>query len=82
MTIFALFYCIVGTNVCQMYGAPRVTFAGPTPAITFSSLKQCAQFGQRVSGHVLFAENGKYPMPNGSWFECRSRHVDTWQSSR
>ena len=79
MTIFALFYCIAGTGICQMYGAPRATFAGVTPAITFSSLKECEQLGQRVSHLIGPPVDGRFPQPNGSWYECRRKHVDTWE---
>jgi hypothetical protein len=82
MTIFALFYCIASAGICQMWGEPRATFAGITPAVTFSKLKECEQFGQRVSGHVLPPVNGRFLMPNGNWYECRSKHVDTWQPAR
>jgi hypothetical protein len=85
MNIFALFLCIQATGTCQMQGAPRMTFAGMTPAITFNSLADCEKYSTRVGGHPGMLDKGRIAI-NGvdlanpkMWYECRSKHVDTWE---
>ena len=79
MTIFALFLCIQATGTCHMFGASRVTFAGVAQEITFRSLAECQQYAQRITHLVTPPTNGRFPAPGGIWYECRSKHVDTWE---
>jgi len=65
-----------------MQGASRVTFAGVTHDMTFRSLAECQQYAKRVSGLVTPPTNGRFPVPGGMWYECRSKHADTWQPAR
>ena len=88
MNIFALFLCIQATGTCQMQGAPRMTFAGMTPAITFNSLVACEQYSTRVGGHLGMLDKGRIAMDGVDlanpkmWYECRSKHVDAWKPSQ
>ena len=69
MTIFAVFVCF-HAGPCQTSGAIH------------RSLAECEQKAKSLS-HADRAINGRFEIPGsgGTWFECRSRHVDTWQST-
>lgn len=82
MTIFALFLCFQAAGICQMQGASRVTFAGVMPDMTFNSLADCQDYARRVSGLITRRPDGRFPIPNGMWYECRSKHVDTWEPAQ
>lgn len=82
MIVYALFLCFQAAGQCHMQGASRVTFAGVVPDMIFRSLAECEQYAKRVSGLVTPPEDGRFLMPNGTWFECRGKHVDTWEPAR
>jgi hypothetical protein len=69
MAVFALFYCVAGAGICQMHGAPHTTF---------TTINECYESGQRVSGRSQQANNGRILMPDGSWYECRKKYLDNW----
>lgn len=77
--IYALFLCFRATGRCQMQGASRVTFAGVTQGMTFASLPACQEYAKRVSGLVTPPSEGRFMLPNGMWYECRGKSVDTWE---
>lgn len=79
MTIFALFLCVQAMNSCEMQGAARMTQAGMLPAMTFDSLAACETMAKRVSGLITPPDDHRFRIPNGMYYECRSRHVETWQ---
>jgi hypothetical protein len=78
VTIYALFLCFQASGMCQMQGASRATFAGVTQDMTFGGLAECQQYAKRVSGLITPPTAGRFPLPNGMWYECRSKHVNTW----
>ena len=82
MTIYALFLCFQAAGQCHMQGASRSTFAGVTPDMTFRSLAECQQYAKRVSGLITPPTEGRFPLPGGMWYECRGKHVDTWEPAR
>jgi hypothetical protein len=67
MTIFALFLCAMGT--CEL--VPIM------PNGTFATLAACQQHIGRKLG--ASDRNGHFPMANGMYYECRSKHVETWE---
>lgn len=75
MPIFALFLCFQATQLCQMQGAPRMTFAGPAPAMVFVNADSCERYAGRVSG-VVAPSSGRVLLPNGMWYECRAVAAD------
>ena len=80
MTIYALFLCIKATAMCQMQGQARNTFAGPMPATTYASLSDCQKFAAQITGRIEPTPDGHFPLNDGMWYECLSKHVDTWES--
>jgi hypothetical protein len=65
MAVFTLFFCIAGASTCQAYGGSHTT------------IEACYDSGQRASGQVLPPNNGRLLMPNGNWYECRKKYLDT-----
>jgi hypothetical protein len=68
MTIFAVFMCFQASGMCR---------AADT---MYRSLAECEQQAQILSG-VVKPTRGRFESPGGAgvWYECRSKHVDTWQ---
>ena len=77
--IYALFLCFPKIGQCEIVGAPRVTFAGVMPATTFQTLADCEDYARRMSGLVTPPTEGRFRLPNGLWYECRERQVETWE---
>jgi hypothetical protein len=77
--IYALFLCFKDLGTCQLEGAPRVTFAGVTPAMTFNSLAECQGYAKRVTGLITPPREGRFMVANGMWYECRGKPVDSWE---
>jgi len=79
MTIFALFMCLQGH--CTLQGGTRMTGDGLMPMTIYDSLEKCQEYathyvGGRApdkDGHMLIMGNP------AQWFECRSKHVETWE---
>lgn len=66
--IYALFLCFQATGTCQF-----------TQAMTFGSLAECQGYAKRVSGLITPPSEGRFLLPNGMWYECRGKSVDTWE---
>ena len=80
MTLYALFLCVQATGMCTMQGQARMTYAGPLPAQTYHTLVDCQRAGTVSSGRPP-DDSGRFPIANGTlWYECRSKHVDQWES--
>jgi hypothetical protein len=78
MTIFAMFFCSQWDVHIDCHAYP---FSAP-PAI-YRTLADCKSQAQvMVYGNP--PKNGRYH-PQGApnmWYECRSKHVDTWEPAR
>lgn len=88
--IYAIFQCISRSNQCEMMGAPRVTFAGVTNAMTFQTLADCHGYIIRIGGAIgaetstdgrfwVLDRNGR---SGDMWLECRGRQIETWEPMR
>jgi hypothetical protein len=81
-SIYAIFLCIPSTGSCQMYGAPREdSFGNVLPAITFGALSECYQTVHSL-GPMSPPVNGRFMLPNGLWYECRRKRVESWEPAR
>jgi hypothetical protein len=69
MTIYAMFLCFQASGMCRSPNAP------------LRSLAECEQQAQTYSGVIRPNSRGRFEVPGGAgmWYECRSKHVDTWQ---
>lgn len=75
MTIFAAFLCIQTLAFCELQAPP-----------VFKSLKECKQFLNQATKPIpgitqLTLIDGRFfvGQNRGMWYECRSKHVDTWE---
>jgi hypothetical protein len=86
MLIYAVFMCLATTGTCS----PMSGNIGPVR--TYQSLKDC-QMEARMFSHsgpdkhgrffvTTWDESGKSHASTQQWFECRSRHVETWNSAQ
>lgn len=76
MTIFAMF-------ICNQWNAQIDCHAYPTtaPPMIFQTIADCKSQAQAM----VFGKspkNGRYELASNVWFECRSKHVDTWEPVR
>jgi hypothetical protein len=82
--IYAIFLCLPTIGQCQMYGAPRVdSFGNAFPEVTFHSLLECQQYVHRL-GPISPPVDGRFMLPDGLWYECRRKRVDTevWEAAQ
>ena len=80
MIIYAIFLCMQATRECQQVEAGRYALGGWLPGTTYQSLEDC-QFAihQGYARGSAPDKQGRFKIGNGMWYECLSRHVDTWQ---
>lgn len=83
MVVYAIFLCLQGA-ACQLLEPPRIDAMGNlhrTPV--YRSLRACQRAIHEDLGVVVVPEptDGRYMIEQGMWYECRHRHVDTWQSN-
>lgn len=81
-TIYGLFLCY-GDGECRLYSTPH-SLSPDTyeedPAV-FSSLQACLQQASLNSGGLHPRQDGRTMIGEGSWWECRSKQIDTWNAS-
>lgn len=71
--IYAIFLCIEATGSCSKQGS--------LSPLTFNTLLECQGYARTVS-HQAPSPEGHFSTAAGQWLECRSKHVDTWQSAQ
>ncbi len=71
MSIFALFLCAAG--YCEL--VPIM------PNGTFATLAACQEHIRRNLG-TSPDSNGHFRMANGMYYECRGKHVETWEPAQ
>ena len=87
MTIYAIFICAQLTGTCKVWNA-NIT----SQMTTYDSLSSCRTAIVTMFGTTLSSDTpdiqGRYPIngtedPNTGapdmWYQCLSRHVDTWK---
>jgi len=68
MIIFAAFLCIGPLGTCELQGGTM-----------FRSATECEQ-NFKYQGYKEL--NGRFYVNDTMWYECRSKHVETWQPVR
>jgi hypothetical protein len=71
-TIYALLYC-VNDNSCEIHGIIR-----DNTEVPFRTLTECQQQARANTGGRLPDKNGRTYADGSSWWECRGKHVETW----
>jgi hypothetical protein len=79
--IYALAYCLK-SGVCQIHGQSHIVDNGVFEEIPFRTLRECQQYAHLNSGGISAGPDGRTVLPDGSWWECRSKRVDTWEPTR
>lgn len=74
MTIYALFLCLQASGSCEMYP----TMSAPT---IYKTLAECQGDAKRIVSYRP-PKDGRYTLSPGVWYECRGKHVDTWETAR
>lgn len=85
MDIYALFVCIQLANSCQLMEPPRFTPAGLVQGRVYQTWGDCFAAGLTYAHHdpsETEVSTGRITASNGTWYECRTRHVDDWQAAR
>lgn len=78
--IYGLFLCSNASSSCQVYGKSHLGYGGVAEEAPFDSLADCQQTAALYSGGLTPGSDGRTLLPGGSWWECRSKRVDTWRS--
>ena len=81
--VYAAAICNPNSN-CQLHGRPHITGPDSFEMVPFDTLAQCRGYISGMTGGASANSEGRTPLPNGSWWECRSQHVDvpTWDTER
>ncbi len=81
MTIYALFLCF-NTGVCEMHGTAHIGPGGVITEIPYRTLAECRQAAKLSSSGRLPDKDGRTFIDGGAWWECRGKHVETWDPAR
>lgn len=79
MLIYAAFFCAAGW--CQINGNMHITGQHTFEPMPFQSAAECQAYIRTATmGDIAPDAEGRIVLPNhqGYW-ECRSRHVETWE---
>ena len=85
MTVYAIFLCLQAAASCQPAQAPYIDSFGDLHQMPVYQLLADCQHVMLVDyagrdDPTLLDEQGRYVMASGVVYECRHRHVDTWES--
>lgn len=72
--IYVAAMCMNGS--CRTYG--RASSQGEAP---FQSLAECQSFIVASSSGGKIGADGRITMMPGMYWECRGKHIDTWESA-
>lgn len=81
MTIYAIFLCFQLSNSCQMYGAARMELGEYRRALTYPSLSVCQDEIKKLTPYHK-PTNGRFIAGPQMWYECRGKHVETWEPAK
>jgi hypothetical protein len=79
--VYALLYCTKG-GYCQIYGQTHIVGNGVFEETPYRTLAECQRYAYLSSSGIHPDSDGRTVLPDGSWWECRSKHVDMWESAR
>jgi hypothetical protein len=77
-TIYAVFFCMRITDSCKMIDGPHMSLNMYMPGTVYNRLSECMEGAQRYSPEYP-DEDGRLMNGPDMWYECRSRHIDTWE---
>jgi hypothetical protein len=80
MNIYALFMCFSTTNACKLFAPARMSLGLLMPAQTFTTVADCESYAEGLAQYPKDTD-GHFMAPFG-WYECRGKHVETWEPTR
>jgi len=80
VTIYAAFICAAGW--CHIEGNLRSIGQNSYEHVPFATLAECKQYIRSATmGQLNPGKDGRIVLPNNQgYWECRGRHIDTWES--
>jgi hypothetical protein len=79
--IYALAYCLK-SGMCQIHGQSHIVSNGVFEEVPFRTLAECRRYAYLNSSGISAGADGRTVLPDGSWWECRSKRVDTWEPAQ
>lgn len=88
MIVYAIFLCLQAAASCDLAQPPYTdAFGDDHPTPIYRTLEACQQAmlndyagGVGMNPAAVVDASGRYMAQPGVWYECRHRHVDTWDS--
>lgn len=82
MIVYAAFLCF-SNGYCNIFGNPHMTGQNSYEMVPFETLAECQSY---IRGNTM----GQRPGPDGrtmldggqTYWECRGKHVDTWEAAQ
>jgi hypothetical protein len=79
--IYALAYCLKN-GMCQLHGDSHLGYGGQLEEVPYQTLADCQRYAYINSSGIKQSPDGRTVLPDGSWWECRSKRVDTWEPAQ
>jgi len=76
--IYAAFMC--GSWGCQTYGESHITGPNSHEMLPFRSLAECHAYIRNATSGGTIGSDGKIKVALGTWWECRGKHIDSWET--
>lgn len=78
--VYALFFCVNGVNWCRIQGEPHLGPGGTVVESPYTTLADCQNAARLNSGGRSPQADGRTMVAPNTWWECRSKRVDTWEA--
>jgi hypothetical protein len=79
-TAYAMFICFHGT--CTIHGEPHIVGPHSFEYTPFRTLADCRREMTGNSSHLMPDKDNRIVFNDGSIWECRGKHVDTWEPTQ
>jgi hypothetical protein len=76
--IYAAVVCSSGG--CQAYGESHITGPNSQEMTPFRSLAECQAYIRSASSGGTIGSDGRIKVAPGMWWECRGKHIDSWET--
>jgi hypothetical protein len=80
MTVYALIICVSG--YCSIHGQPHNVANNVFVEAAYRTLAECLQAMRSNSAKLVPNKNHLMKFQDGSTWECRGKHVETWEPVR
>jgi uncharacterized protein len=76
--IYAAFMCSSGG--CRAYGESHITGPNSQAMVPFRSLAECQAYIRTATSGGTIGSDGRIKVAPGMWWECRGKHMDSWEA--